>query len=131
VAALQADLDAVVAVGVPGVVVVARGPAGRVEAASGLADVATGEALTTEHRFRIGSVAVSPRPCSPLGAGMGLHDALHERVFAPLGLHKTDLVEGALRGECARGYLAPDNPILETYGCRCRATSPTTRPWAS
>jgi len=44
--------------------------------------------------------------------GMGLRDALHERVFAPLGLQKTDLEEGPLRSECAHGYLAPDNPIL-------------------
>ena len=43
---------------------------------------------------------------------MGLRDALHERVFTPLGLQKTDLVEGPLRGECAHGYLAADNPIL-------------------
>ena len=44
--------------------------------------------------------------------GMGLRDALHERVFGPLGLQQTDLVEGPLRGACAHGYLAPDNPIL-------------------
>ena len=35
---------------------VALGPEGRVEAAAGFADVVTGESLTVEHRFRIGSV---------------------------------------------------------------------------
>lgn len=42
--------------GVTGAVVVASGPRGRVEAAAGVADVATGTPLTPEHRFRIGSV---------------------------------------------------------------------------
>jgi len=44
--------------------------------------------------------------------GTGLRDALHERVFMPLGLERTDLVEGPLRGDCARGYLPGENPIL-------------------
>jgi D-alanyl-D-alanine carboxypeptidase len=44
--------------------------------------------------------------------GMTLRDALRQRVFAPLGLTRTDLVEGPLRGDCARGYLPPDNPAL-------------------
>src|SRR6185436_6499413 len=44
--------------------------------------------------------------------GVGLRDALRQRVLAPLGLEKTDLIEGPLRGDCARGYLAWDNPIL-------------------
>ncbi|MGZ4407875.1 MAG: serine hydrolase domain-containing protein, partial [Gaiellaceae bacterium] len=44
--------------------------------------------------------------------GMNLRDALRERVFAPLGLRNTDLVEGPLGGDCAHGYLPPDNPIL-------------------
>ena len=35
---------------------VALAAEGRVEAAAGFADVATGESLTVEHRFRIGSV---------------------------------------------------------------------------
>ncbi len=35
---------------------VALGPDGRVEAAAGFADLAAGESLTVEHRFRIGSV---------------------------------------------------------------------------
>ncbi|HEV8097537.1 MAG TPA: serine hydrolase domain-containing protein, partial [Gaiellaceae bacterium] len=50
------QLEAVVATGVPGAVAVASGPDFRVEAAAGLADVKTGEVLTAEHRFRIGSV---------------------------------------------------------------------------
>jgi len=44
--------------------------------------------------------------------GATLRDALRERIFEPLGLERTDLVEGPLRGDCARGYLPPDNPIL-------------------
>jgi len=44
--------------------------------------------------------------------GVPLRDALRRRVFEPLGLEKTDLVEGPLAGDCAHGYLAPDNPIL-------------------
>ena len=44
--------------------------------------------------------------------GSGLREALRERICEPLGLDRTDLVEGPLRGDCARGYLPPDNPIL-------------------
>ena len=44
--------------------------------------------------------------------GVSLRDALGQRVFAPLGLRKTGLVEGPLRNDCAHGYLPPDNPIL-------------------
>jgi D-alanyl-D-alanine carboxypeptidase len=44
--------------------------------------------------------------------GVNLRDALRERVFRPLGLRKTDLVEGPLGRDCAHGYLPPDNPIL-------------------
>ena len=44
--------------------------------------------------------------------GLPLRAALRERVLAPLGLGRTDLVEGPLRGDCARGYLPADNPIL-------------------
>jgi D-alanyl-D-alanine carboxypeptidase len=44
--------------------------------------------------------------------GGDLRDALRQRVLAPLGLEKTDLVEGPLRGDCARGYLPADNPVL-------------------
>jgi len=185
---------------------VADGPAGSIEAAAGVADVATGEALTAGHRFRIGSVtkvfvaALALRlvadglleldaPAEPFvedvtirqllnhtsglddfdvgpefwdsyrrdparrweldasdelrlvlekprlfppGAGWAYHgsnyialrlviedavgtslrEALRERVFEPLGLEQTDLVEAPLSGECAHGYLAPDNPIL-------------------
>jgi len=207
VPAVQDQLEAVVATGVPGAVAVADGRERRVEAAAGFADLATGELLTVEHRFRIGSVTKifvaslvlqlvaeglldldgeaapfvegvtirqllnhtsglddfdvdmvsfwepyrrdpahrwelgprdelqlvleNPRLFPPgkgwayhgsnyivlrlvveAATGMGLRDALHERVFAPLGLQKTDLEEGPLRSECAHGYLAPDNPIL-------------------
>ncbi len=44
--------------------------------------------------------------------GLPLREALRQRVFAPLGLERTDLVEEPLRGDCARGYIPPDNPIL-------------------
>ena len=44
--------------------------------------------------------------------GASLGDLLRQRVFAPLELRKTDLVEGPLPEECAHGYLPPDNPIL-------------------
>ena len=186
---------------------VALAAEGRVEAAAGFADVATGESLTVEHRFRIGSVTkifvaalvlqlvaegrldldgdaapfvegvtirqllnhtsglddfvgdvvsffepyrrdpahrweLGPREelrlvmekprLFPPGegwayhgsnyivlrlvveeaTGVGLRDALRQRVLAPLGLEKTDLVEGPLRGDCARGYFPADNPLL-------------------
>jgi D-alanyl-D-alanine carboxypeptidase len=44
--------------------------------------------------------------------GATLHDALRQRVLAPLGLTRTDLVEGPLVDDCARGYLPADNPVL-------------------
>ena len=44
--------------------------------------------------------------------GVSLRDALRERILAPLALERTDLVEGPLRGDCARGYLPADNPVL-------------------
>ncbi len=204
---VQDRLERVVATGVPGAVVVAFLPSGRVEAAAGLADIRTGEALTVDHRFRVGSVTKifvaalvlrlvaeglleldgdaapfaegvtirrllnhtsglpdfigdpvaffepyrrdlahrweltardelrlvmeKPREFPPghgwayhgsnylvLGllveqaTGMTLRDALRQRVLAPLGLDRTELVGGPLRGDCARGYLPPDNPIL-------------------
>src|SRR5438128_5824928 len=56
VEALQDQFDAILATGVMGVVALADGPAGHLEAAAGLADVRTGEKLTVDHRFRIGSV---------------------------------------------------------------------------
>jgi D-alanyl-D-alanine carboxypeptidase len=207
VAAVQDQLEAVVATGVPGAAVVALGPQGRVEAAAGLSDVATGESLTVEHRFRIGSVTkifvaalvlqlvaeglldldgdaapfvedvtirqllnhtsglddfvgdvvsffepyrrdsahrweLGPRDelrlvmekprLFPPGegwayhgsnyivlrlvveeaTGVGLREALRQRILTPLGLEKTDLVEGLLRGDCARGYFPADNPVL-------------------
>jgi D-alanyl-D-alanine carboxypeptidase len=207
VAAVQDQLESVVAAGVPGAVVVTRGMKKRVEAAVGLADIATGDPLTVEHRFRIGSVTkvfvaalvlqlvaeglldldgeaapfvegvtirqllnhtsglddfytdmvafwepyrrnparrweLGPRDelrlvlekprLFPPGegwayhgsnyivlrlvveatTGMSIRDALRQRVFAPLGLRNTDLIEGPLRGRCAHGYLPADNPIL-------------------
>lgn len=206
-AEIQDQLAAVVETGVTGAVVVASGPRGRVEAAAGVADVATGTPLTPEHRFRIGSVTkifvaplvlrlveeglleldgdaapfatgitirqllnhtsglddfmgdpiaffepyrrdpgrrwelaaqdelelvlAKPR-LHPPGEGWAYHgsnylvlrllveeatgtslrDALRERILGPLGLDRTDLVEEPLLGDCARGYLPPDNPIL-------------------
>jgi D-alanyl-D-alanine carboxypeptidase len=207
VTAVQDQLEAVVATGVPGAAVVALGPEDRVEAAAGFADVATGESLTVEHRFRIGSVTKifvaalvlqlvaeglldldgdaapfvegvtirqllnhtsglddfvgdivlffepyrqdsahrwelgprdelrlvmeKPRLFAPgegwayhgsnyivlrlvveEATGVSLRDGLRQRVLAPLGLEKTDLVEGPLRGDCARGYFPADNPVL-------------------
>ena len=51
------SIEDVVATGVPGAVAVALGPDGRVvEAAAGFADLGTGEPMTVDHRFRIGSV---------------------------------------------------------------------------
>jgi D-alanyl-D-alanine carboxypeptidase len=41
---------------------------------------------------------------------MTLRDALRQRVLGPLGLVRTDLIEGPLLGDCARGYLPSDNP---------------------
>jgi D-alanyl-D-alanine carboxypeptidase len=41
-----------------------------------------------------------------------LRDALKTRVFDPLGLHRTDFIEGPLGDDCARGYLPADNPLL-------------------
>jgi D-alanyl-D-alanine carboxypeptidase len=210
VTALDELLDSVVAAGVPGAAALSVGPEGRTAGAAGFADLGTREALTVEHRFRIGSVTKifvaalvlqlveegllglddearpfvegvtirqllnhtsglddfdvdasfwAPYRRDPahrweLGAheelqlvlqkprlfppgdgwayhgsnyivlrlvveeatGLGLRDALQQRVFGPLGLHGTDLVEGPLRDRCARGYLPPDNPILPGVG---------------
>jgi D-alanyl-D-alanine carboxypeptidase len=186
---------------------VAVGPGRRVEGAAGVADLATAEPLTVEHRFRIGSVTkifvatlvlrlvaeglldldgeaapfaegitirqllnhtsglddfigdpvtfFEPYRRDParrweLGAGeelrlvlekprlfapgegwayrgsnyivlrllveevtgTSLRTALRERVLGPLGLNRTHLLEGPLRGDCAHGYLPADNPIL-------------------
>jgi D-alanyl-D-alanine carboxypeptidase len=205
--AVPDQLEAIVATGVPGAVVVAVGPVGRVEAAAGLADIGTREPLTVEHRFRIGSVTkvfvaalvlqlvdeglleldaeaapfaegisvrqllnhtsglpdfigdpveffepyrrdlahrweLDPREELRLvmelprlfrpGEGWSYHgsnyivlrllveevtgttlrEALRQRVFGPLDLIRTDLVEGPLLGDCARGYLPADNPVL-------------------
>jgi len=201
------QLEAVIATGVPGAVVVAVAPQGRVEAAAGLADVRRGEPLAVDHRFRIGSVTkifvatlvlqlvadglldldddaapfaagitirqllnhtsglpdfvgdpvsffepyrqdvghrweldareelelvmAKPRLFPPgegwsyhgsnyivlrliveEATGLSLREALRQRVLAPLGLVRTDLVEASLVGDCARGYLPADNPIL-------------------
>lgn len=201
------QLEAILATGVPGAVAVAVGPDRRIEVATGFADLRTSEALTVDHRFRIGSVTKifvaalvlqlvaegqldldgeaapfaegitirqllnhtsglpdfphdvpgvfesyrqnpahrwelghleqlalvmeMPRLFAP-GAGWSYHgsnylalgllvedvtgvtlrDALRERVLEPLGLERTDLVEGPLRGDCAHGYLPADNPLL-------------------
>lgn len=196
------QLEAVVASGVPGAAALAVGPRGRVAEAAGVADVSTREALTVDHRFRIGSVtkifvaalvlrlvadglldldqdaapfvegvtvrqllnhtsglddydfdwepyrgdparrwALDPRDELQLalekprlfapGEGWAYHgsnylalrlvveeatgsclrDSLRERVFAPLGLRETDLVERPLRGDCAHGYFPAENPI--------------------
>jgi D-alanyl-D-alanine carboxypeptidase len=204
---IEQHLEAILATGVSGAVVVADGPGGRIEAAAGVADVSTGEPVTPRHRFRIGSVTkifVAPLvlllvadglleldgDAAPFADGItvrqllnhtsglddfiedpiaffepyrsdldhrwgldardelelvlakprlfppgeswayhgsnylvlrllieeatrtSLRDALRERILEPLGLHRTDLVEGPLRGDCARGYLPADNPIL-------------------
>jgi D-alanyl-D-alanine carboxypeptidase len=204
---VEDQLKAVVATGIPGAIAVAFGPGGRVGAAAGVADLRTGEALTVDHRFRIGSVTKlfvaalvlrlvaeglldldadaapfaegitirqllnhtsglpdfvddvvsffepyrgnpnhrwelgpreelelvmrKPRLFAP-GEGWSYHgsnyivlrlvveettgtslrEALRQRILEPLGLKRTDLVEGPLRGDCARGYLSPDNPVL-------------------
>jgi D-alanyl-D-alanine carboxypeptidase len=201
-AVVEDKLEAMVEAGVPGAAVVAVSPSGYVEAASGIADVATGEPLTAGHRFRIGSVTKvfvaalalrlvedglldldeeaapfvegvtirqllnhtsglddfdfdwtpyrqdpahrwelgpreqlalvleKPRLFAPgegwayhgsnylalrlvveAATGTSLADALRLHVFAPLGLRKTDLVEGPLRGDRAHGYFPADNPI--------------------
>ena len=204
---VQDQLETIVATGVPGAVAVAVGRDAGVEGAAGVADLGTGEPLTAEHRFRIGSVTKifvaalvlrlvseglldldgeaapfvegvtirqllnhtsglddfvgdpvaffepyrrdpahrweldareelqlvleKPRQFAPgegwayhgsnylvlrllveEAAGTSLREALRERVCAPLGLERTDLVEGPLRGDCARGYLPAENPIL-------------------
>ena len=206
-ARIQHHLEAIVESGVPGVVAVSAGPGGRVEAAAGVADAETGEPLTPEHRFRIGSVTkvfiaalvlrlveegllhldgdaapfvegvtirqllnhtsglddflgdpvaffepyrrdpahrwelaardelelvlAKPRLFPPgegwayhgsnynvlrllveEATGTSLREALRERILEPLGLERTDLVEAPLVGDCAHGYLPPDNPIL-------------------
>jgi D-alanyl-D-alanine carboxypeptidase len=205
--AVPDQLEAIVATGVPGAVVVAVNSVGRVEAAAGLADMGTREPLTVEHRFRIGSVTkvfvaalvlqlvdeglleldaeaapfaegisvrqllnhtsglpdfigdpveffepyrrdlahrweLDPREELRLvmelprlfrpGEGWSYHgsnyivlrllveevtgttlrEALRQRVFGPLDLIRTDLVEGPLLGDCARGYLPADNAVL-------------------
>jgi D-alanyl-D-alanine carboxypeptidase len=48
--------------------------------------------------------------------GMTLRDAFRQYILAPLRLDETDLVEGPLRGDCARGYLPADNPLLPGEG---------------
>jgi D-alanyl-D-alanine carboxypeptidase len=48
--------------------------------------------------------------------GVPLRDALQERVFTPLGLTRTDLVEEPLQSDCARGYLPSDNPLMPGEG---------------
>jgi len=53
---MQSHLDAVVRAGVPGVAVVATGAEASWDGAAGVADAESGTPITTEHRFRIGSV---------------------------------------------------------------------------
>jgi D-alanyl-D-alanine carboxypeptidase len=205
------QLEGILAAGVAGAVVLAVGPEKRTEAAVGIADLRTGEVLTPDHRFRIGSVTKifvaalvlqlvanglldldgdcapiaggitvrqllnhtsglddfvgdpvgffepyrrDPGHRWPLGprdelqlvmdkprlfapgegwsyhgsnyialrlivedvTGITLREALQQRILAPLGLDRTDLVEGPLRDDCARGYLPGDNPILPGPG---------------
>jgi D-alanyl-D-alanine carboxypeptidase len=201
-------LQAVVAAGLPGAVAVGPDFAG----AAGVANIETGEPLTTEHRFRIGSVTkifvgalvlqlvaegafnldddagplvqgvtirqllnhtsglpdfeddtvaffepyqkirttggrsgratnwrLSWRSRDSFAPGDGwayhgsnylalgllvedttgcrLRDELRSRIFEPLGLAATDLVDEPLTGDrCARGYLPPDNPALPGPG---------------
>jgi D-alanyl-D-alanine carboxypeptidase len=50
------ELEAMLATGVQGAVALAVGPDRRIEAAAGSADLRTSEALTADHRFRVGSV---------------------------------------------------------------------------
>ena len=54
--ALDDHLAEVMGTGIPGVVVLAVGPGFSWERAAGVADAETGAPLTTDHRFRIGSV---------------------------------------------------------------------------
>ena len=54
--ALDDHLAEVMGTGIPGVVVLAVGPGSSWERATGVADAETGAPLTTDHRFRIGSV---------------------------------------------------------------------------
>jgi D-alanyl-D-alanine carboxypeptidase len=207
VESFEDQLQAVVATGVPGAVAVAVGGNERVEVAAGFADLRTGDVLTVDDRFRVGSVTKifvaalvlqlvaeglldldgdaapfaegitirqllnhtsglqdwigdiveffepyrrdpdhrfgltpheelqlvleKPREFAPGEAwayhgsnylvlrlvvekttGMTLRDALRQRVLEPLSLERTDFVEGPLRGDCARGYLPADNPLL-------------------
>jgi D-alanyl-D-alanine carboxypeptidase len=53
---LDDQLAAIVGDGLPGAVVFAAGPGFEAEGAAGLANVATGEPMTVDHRFQIGSV---------------------------------------------------------------------------
>jgi D-alanyl-D-alanine carboxypeptidase len=49
--------------------------------------------------------------------GSKLRDELRSRIFEPLQLRATDLVDEPLTGDrCARGYLPPDNPVLPGPG---------------
>ena len=63
-----------------------------------------------------GSNYVALRLVVEEATGIGLRDALRQNVFEPLGLARTDLVEEPLGGDCARGYIAGDNPILPGEG---------------
>jgi D-alanyl-D-alanine carboxypeptidase len=56
VTGLGDQLEAVVRSGLPGIVAVAAGPGFGEEAAAGIANAETGEPMTPDHRFQIGSV---------------------------------------------------------------------------
>jgi D-alanyl-D-alanine carboxypeptidase len=56
VTSLDDHIDALLRAGVPGAVVLAASPSASWEKAAGIADLSTGAAMTTDHRFRISSV---------------------------------------------------------------------------
>src|SRR2546427_41365 len=133
---LDAELGAVVAGGLTGVVAVAAGPGFRWEGASGLADVKTGEALTQEHRFRIASVTKTFVAALALqlieeATGSILRDELKRRILDPLQLADTELPpDGRPVAGMPRGYLPPDNPLIpgtelvDVTTSTCRSTRP-------
>jgi CubicO group peptidase (beta-lactamase class C family) len=120
VGTLQDQLENIVATGVPGVVAVAVAPAGRVEGAAGLADARTGEVLTVDHRFRIGSVTKIFVAAFVLKlVAEGLLDLDGDAAPIAEGMTIRQLLNhtsGLPRSDCARGYLPPDNPILPGEG---------------
>ena len=63
-----------------------------------------------------GSNYVTLRLVVEQATGLTLPDLLRRHILGPLGLTQTDLVEEPLRGNCARGYIPSDNPILPGAG---------------